>query len=164
MARPAAAKPIEAEENEFVDELQKEFSKFLKDKLKGKTEEEKILFIEASKKANTKATKSALSSLVNEQYQKYIDNLEETLKKVDAVYEKASEIIVIAGKTRTPTVAKLTGYDSISGDIYVEYKDGETNQMVNKLIKAKSVVNDVGKIPAPKQKRGAKTTSKGKKK
>jgi hypothetical protein len=112
-------------------------------------EEDKSAVLDELQKANTKAAKTVKSSMANTKYQQYVDDFLETKKKLIEVFKDSEPIIIISGKSRTPITAKLTGYNTTSGDIYVEFMNDE-KELEAKLIKAKSVIDDISKIPAPK--------------
>ena len=112
-------------------------------------EEDKPAVLDELQKVHTKASKTVKSSMANTKYQHYVDDFLDTKAKLTEVFKDSEPVIIISGKSRTPTTAKLTGYNSTSGDIYVEFMN-EEKKLETKWIKAKSVIDDIGKIPAPK--------------
>ena len=141
-------KELSPEERKLHDELQKEIAALIQAKIKGKNEAEVKAILEATTKVTTEVTKSKTSSLVNQKYQQYVDNLNSILPELKEVFKKGKEIVAVIGKDRKPRLVKLAGYNSSTGDIYVDFKN-DAGMIENKMIKADSVITDVSKIPPP---------------
>jgi len=139
-------------EKKNIDIDEDEIQLLLRKKTDGMSDEEKRSFTEKFNKTVSKVSKRFNSSLVNQKFQEYVDNLKETKKELNEVFKNSKDIVAIIGKDRTPTKVKLVGYDSSTGDIFIEYKNNK-NEVEHKMIKSKSVIIDIGKIPAPKQER-----------
>jgi hypothetical protein len=124
---------------------------FLREQLSGIDEDNASEALEELRKQITKELKVVKSSIVNEQYQEYVDNLATAKKELNDVFEKSKEIIILAGQNRVPTTAKLVGYNSSTGDIYVEYKSDKGN-IETRIVKEKSVISDISRIPVTRKK------------
>jgi hypothetical protein len=124
---------------------------FLREQLAGIDEKDASEALEKLSKELTKELKIVKSSIVNEHYQKYIDNLAAAKDELTDVFEKSKDVIILLGQKRTPTPVKLVGYNSATGDIFVEYKN-ERGQMETKIVKEKSVISDISRIPVARKK------------
>jgi CHAD domain-containing protein len=131
-----------------ADNFNEKLRSLIREHLADADERELSGIIAELKKDTTKEFKTVKSSFVNQKYQEFVDNLNETLEKLREVFEAGEEIVVVAGRDRQPIIVKLVGYNSATGDIF--YQDGEDV----KIVKSKSVITDISKIPAPKDGKG----------
>jgi methionine synthase II (cobalamin-independent) len=125
-------------------EFNEKLRSLIREHLGNVDENELSEIISDMKKDTTKEFKTVKSSFVNQKYQEYVDNLNDTLEKLRNVFEKSEEIVAIVGRDRQPTIVKLVGYNSATGDIF--YQDNDEV----KIVKSKSVVTDISKIPVPR--------------
>jgi len=145
-----AKETAKKEESDFQVKLRS----FLREQLKGVKEDELQDVLKGLQKETTKEMKTVKSSIVNTKYQPYVDSLLEAKTAINKIFQDTDAIIAIVGQNRVPIEAKLVGYNSSTGDIWVEYMFNK--ELVVKNVKANSVVDDIGKIPVPKATRAKK--------
>jgi len=131
-----------------MEAYQKELAALQAKYLKDVEESEQTKALEEIKKSSTKTQRIMKSSLVNTKYQPQIDDFLETKGQLNQVFKDSEPVIFIQGQSRELATGKLVGYNSKSGDIWVEFINNDDEEEV-KQIRGKTVITDIGMIPLP---------------
>jgi hypothetical protein len=128
------------------EEFQQKLRNLLREELKGVDVDEMPDLFEEIRKGTTKEMKTVRSSIVNTEFQEYVENFLDIQKKAMAVFENGKEIVALTGQNRKPTPVKMVGCNLMTGDIFIN-DNGKS-----KVVKKKSVIDDISKIPVSKTK------------